>query len=211
MGSRADDEKWKRRAACVGSPTSWFFPEHVSDADADAEAAAFAARGIVVTKPSPRNDLKAKEICAQCPVARECIMTSVATNEDRGVWGVGGQRRRYLRKQWATLDSNQFSSVVDQEVRLLRNGYERIEVQPAGSCERCARRGITSRMAEGVRPEDVNGENARCGKAVTYARGCRCIPCKLAHSMRVTGRAASMAAARAARTVDTEDELQAHG
>lgn len=162
----------------------------------------FASRGIVISNPAPRNDVRAKEICAQCPVAAECMATSIVMNEEVGIWGIGGQRRRYLRKQYLTLSASEFAQVVMAEVELLRCGYRRTEVQPQRLCERCARQGRVSWLAEGVFPEDTNGPGARCGKPVTYARGCRCWSCRLAHSMRISGRRPNLTRHGAANTED---------
>ena len=109
-------EDWTTSSACRGLPTSWWFPEHV-DAQWRKEAKAFAARGIIVAAPV-RDDSRAKAICAGCSVAKECMVTGVLRGEDTGIWAVGGQRRRFLRKQLSALNERQFMAVVNQELVL---------------------------------------------------------------------------------------------
>jgi Transcription factor WhiB len=198
-------EDWRDEAACFGLPTEWFFPER-SDSMSKAEIESFAARGISITRLAPRNDRRAKAVCSECPVAAECMATAVAKNEEHGVWAVGGQRRRYLRRQYMNLPWAEFELVMQLEVELLRNGYARTETQPLRKCARCERQGWTAWLPAGVYPEDVNGLGARCGRAVTYARGCRCWYCRLAHSMRINTRISHWLA----RATDEEDR-QAYG
>lgn len=59
------DQSWRADAACVGKPTSWFFPE---------------------TKGVPP---EAALVCASCSVTGECLAFGLANAYD-GVWG--GQR-----------------------------------------------------------------------------------------------------------------------
>ena len=64
-------------AACRGADTSIFFP--VSDSLAD----------------------EAKQICAACPVAEQCLEYAVATHQPDGVWGglTGQERHRLVRRR----------------------------------------------------------------------------------------------------------------
>jgi WhiB family redox-sensing transcriptional regulator len=69
--------KWMQQAACRGLDASLFFPE----------------RGEVVSD-------EAREICAECPVCRECLEFSIITKERDGVWGgKSGRQRRDMRSQ----------------------------------------------------------------------------------------------------------------
>ena len=77
----SDEEKrnWRDRAACRALPPEMFFLD-----PADTE-------GIE----------NVKQICAECPVASECLSYAVSTNQTEGVWGATtpGERRR-LRQRW---------------------------------------------------------------------------------------------------------------
>lgn len=59
-----DDTTWRTKAACFGYPTEWWFPNTKSE---DAWA-------------------RARDICAGCPVAADCLTHATATDED-GMWG----------------------------------------------------------------------------------------------------------------------------
>lgn len=62
--------EWQLDAACAGLDTSIFY-------QGDNE------RGRSVR----RRERKAKAICAQCPVIRECLRDALANHEPYGVWG----------------------------------------------------------------------------------------------------------------------------
>jgi len=64
-------------AACQGADTSVFFP--VSDTFAG----------------------EAKAICAQCPVAEQCLEYAIATHQSDGVWGglTSTERHRVVRRR----------------------------------------------------------------------------------------------------------------
>lgn len=199
------DLGWQRWAACYGLDPRLFFAER-SDKVTQEEIDAFAARGVKVTlfKRKP-TDPRPKDVCAGCTVSGECLAYSIVTNQEHGVWAVGGTRRRFLRRQYLALDFEQFLKVVEAEIELLKSGFQRRDVQPARECDRCARQGLVSGISQGVHPEDLNGEHARCGKPVTYARGCRCWYCKLAHARR------SSPAPRLIINDDETEDTQAYG
>jgi WhiB family transcriptional regulator, redox-sensing transcriptional regulator len=59
------DESWRGSAACTGKPTAWWFPE-----------------------PDGRvTGLEAREVCATCPVAAQCLAWAEQTGQDHGLWG----------------------------------------------------------------------------------------------------------------------------
>ena len=62
--------EWQLEAACAGEDTSIFY-------QADNE------RGASVR----RRELKAKAICARCPVIDDCLKNALETHEPYGVWG----------------------------------------------------------------------------------------------------------------------------
>jgi WhiB family redox-sensing transcriptional regulator len=59
---------WRDRAACRDEDPELFFP-------------------ISIGGPSLRQIAQAKQICARCPVRRECLDWALATGQDAGVWG----------------------------------------------------------------------------------------------------------------------------
>lgn len=76
--SVAPAPEWAHRAACLDADPEVFFPEKGRRDAAD----------------------EAKAICAECPVAWECLEYALANNEGWGVWGGLSEReRRRLRHQ----------------------------------------------------------------------------------------------------------------
>lgn len=53
--------------------------------------------------PHPTDDegqIRAKDTCAKCPVAHECLSQALASNEAHGVWGgLNEDERRQLKKR----------------------------------------------------------------------------------------------------------------
>lgn len=44
---------------------------------------------------------RAKEVCHQCPVRRDCLQYALETNQDSGIWGgTSEEERRTLRRQY---------------------------------------------------------------------------------------------------------------
>ena len=68
---------WRDLAACQGLDPSVFFPD-----DGDRVGVE-----------------RAKQTCAPCPVAWECLSYAVWTNQTEGIWGgtTPGERRRHRR------------------------------------------------------------------------------------------------------------------
>lgn len=74
-----DIDHWRDLAACADQPTVDFFPD---PADLGAISAA-------------------KELCAGCPVAGECLTWAVETNQTEGIWGGHTPlERRTIRRRW---------------------------------------------------------------------------------------------------------------
>jgi WhiB family redox-sensing transcriptional regulator len=45
--------------------------------------------------------VKAKAVCATCPVASECLSWAIETNQTEGIWGGHtAKERRKLRRSW---------------------------------------------------------------------------------------------------------------
>lgn len=64
---------WRSRAACIGHPPDWFYPERTSTARADGG----------LTLPERR----AKAVCVRCPVRAECLTEAIVMQDPWGVWG----------------------------------------------------------------------------------------------------------------------------
>lgn len=136
--------------------------------------------------PPPTDDQWAKLYCASCPVAVECLHEAIVTNEEYGIRALGLQGRRALRRVWLSGDPVEYAAKLHEAVDRLKGADDR-PWQEMRRCERCEASGISNGwVPAGRHPEDQNGPNAQCGKAVTYARGCRCWHCKLARSLRLT-------------------------
>jgi WhiB family redox-sensing transcriptional regulator len=67
------DHNWRAKAACADYPDETFFPH-------------------------PNDDARlAKRICAECPVAKECLTYALGAREPWGVWGgLTEQERRAI-------------------------------------------------------------------------------------------------------------------
>jgi WhiB family redox-sensing transcriptional regulator len=77
-----DAERWRVDAACRDADPTGFFPVGTSGNAIDVANAA-------------------KAICATCPVAQECLIFAVTTNQEYGVWGgLDEEERREVRRQW---------------------------------------------------------------------------------------------------------------
>lgn len=71
---------WQLGAACRGLPSSIFYP-------ADDE------RG----NRRRRRELRAKRICAECPVITDCLRHAINWPETQGIWGATTARERASR------------------------------------------------------------------------------------------------------------------
>jgi WhiB family redox-sensing transcriptional regulator len=65
------DAEWRESAACLSHPSILFFG--LDDNETPVERRA--------------REERAKEICATCPVQRECLEYALATKEPYGIWG----------------------------------------------------------------------------------------------------------------------------
>ncbi|HSL12131.1 MAG TPA: WhiB family transcriptional regulator [Actinomycetota bacterium] len=72
--------RWIAGAACIGEDPELFFP-------------------VGVTPPALDQVVRAKAICARCPVRRDCLEWSLVTCQDAGVWGgLDEEERRAIRR-----------------------------------------------------------------------------------------------------------------
>lgn len=118
----------------------------------------------------------AKKVCRACPVRKSCLTYAIEQHEEHGIWGGYGEKdRRYLNRKWNERECDGW-------------GWAWSDVNC--SCSWC------QALLEAVRDDTVfnsNGPNATHGLRVTYARGCRCFPCKMAaskYSLEQKGKAA---------------------
>jgi WhiB family transcriptional regulator, redox-sensing transcriptional regulator len=68
---------WRSAAACRTCDPDLFFP-------------------VSSTGPSVEQAAKAKQICAQCLVRRDCLAFALRTRQAHGVWGGLTEQERYL-------------------------------------------------------------------------------------------------------------------
>jgi WhiB family transcriptional regulator, redox-sensing transcriptional regulator len=64
-------ETWRARAACRGPETALFFPPANAERREDRD----------------RRESRAKAICRECPVRRECLDHALQVGESHGIWG----------------------------------------------------------------------------------------------------------------------------
>lgn len=75
-------EGWRQSAACRGSGPNLFVP-------------------VGETGPAVEEIGAAKAVCCLCPVAGECLVYALATNQQAGVWGGATEDERIpLRRVW---------------------------------------------------------------------------------------------------------------
>lgn len=73
---------WRERAACADYPTDLFFPAGE-------------------TGPAEQQIKRAKEVCARCEVADDCLLYALEANQRDGIWGgLTADERKRLRRRW---------------------------------------------------------------------------------------------------------------
>lgn len=103
-----------------------------------------------------------KAICAQCPVLLDCLEDSMIHRDEAGLWGGAGEpERRVLVRAW--LKRPHGPGVVS-----------------GCSCAWCVDVAAHLDRLDGLRVKvrDTNGRKATHGRRSTFARGCRCTPCR---------------------------------
>lgn len=138
--------------ACAGLPTAWFF-------DVRDHEPLVLPDGRVLEGPPPLSShqrAQAVDACRTCPVREACLMASLDRNEECGRWGGAGEaRRRALRRARA-----------DGTLALALAAHWRLLDGAGGADDR-------ELLA-------VFGGAATHGRPGTFAKGCRCEPCRLA-------------------------------
>ncbi len=80
--ARRQDITWQEAASCRQADPELFFP--------------IGSAGIAVAEI-----LRAKAICAGCPVRRPCLTYALATSQEFGIWGGRDEdERRLLHRRW---------------------------------------------------------------------------------------------------------------
>ena len=73
---------WRQQAICRDTDPDLFFPVGTT------------GQALVQIE-------RAREVCNQCPVKRDCLEFALETNQDSGIWGgTSEEERRKLRKAW---------------------------------------------------------------------------------------------------------------
>ena len=77
-----DADGWRDEAACRDADPELFFP-------------------VGTTGPALAQATVAKEVCSTCPVAEQCLIFAVTTNQEFGIWGgLDEEERRDVRRRW---------------------------------------------------------------------------------------------------------------
>jgi WhiB family transcriptional regulator, redox-sensing transcriptional regulator len=79
----AADYSWRDHALCRDTDPALFFP--------------IGTTGTALVQID-----KAKQVCGECAVRRDCLDFALATNQDSGIWGgLSEEERRAIRRQRA--------------------------------------------------------------------------------------------------------------
>lgn len=76
---------WPQFAACKDKPPKWWFPDD---------------------SRTPMNAMKAKEVCAGCPVREECLQFAITTHQEYGIWGGMERRERKSQRKYRVIYCN---------------------------------------------------------------------------------------------------------
>lgn len=131
---------------------------------------------------------EAKQACAYCPMRVRCLDKAIKRSEEFGIWGgMGTDLRLWIRSQY-TIGPEAYQEALRRAFAELdywagKPGAERPEEPVGGPPAVCSRCGARIRIGKKGNPIDRNGPKAKCGKASTYNRGCRCIPCVIGKSV----------------------------
>ncbi len=86
MSAQPIAEMWQTKAACRGPQSAVFFPPPHFERKAD----------------RLEREIRAKEICADCVVRRECLEYSIKISEPHGIWGGLNEAERRVRLESAS-------------------------------------------------------------------------------------------------------------
>ncbi len=86
-------DEWWNAAACQNAEPDLFFPISATPA----------SRAVVQ---------RAKQVCASCPVAAQCLSYALHHRQEQGIWGgLTDEERRLLRRRQAALERRTRSTV----------------------------------------------------------------------------------------------------
>lgn len=110
--------------------------------------------------------VKARRVCASCPVLAQCLEYAITAKEQRGILGGANWRlRRRLYWTWVQRSHDYRADCMNPSCRWCRA----VDAHRASLVQRSG-------------PMQLNGPGATCGYRSKYARGCRCPACSLAIS-----------------------------
>ena len=80
MSAQQIDENWQLKAACRGPHATVFFPPPQFERKED----------------KLRREARAKEICVDCSVQRDCLDYAIEIREPHGIWGGKNEAERRI-------------------------------------------------------------------------------------------------------------------
>ncbi len=80
MSAQPSFETWQHRGACRGPQAAVFFPPPQFERKVE----------------RAERERRAKEICADCPVTKECLDYALSIKEPHGIWGGLNEAERRL-------------------------------------------------------------------------------------------------------------------
>lgn len=85
----------------VAVQARWHGTDWRADASCSTREVASLFFPVGVTGPAETQIVKAKEVCASCPVKDACLEFAITTNQEYGIWGgTSEDERRILRREW---------------------------------------------------------------------------------------------------------------
>lgn len=88
-GGHGHRENWRELAACRSAEPDLFFP---APAGGQGGVSAGGQSGVSTDGEAER----AKAVCAECPVRRECLQFALATRQAYGIWGGMSEHERRI-------------------------------------------------------------------------------------------------------------------
>ena len=87
MSAQPSFETWQHRGACRGPQAAVFFPPPQFERKVE----------------RAERERRAKEICADCPVTKECLDYALSIKEPHGIWGGLNEAERRLIVEGASI------------------------------------------------------------------------------------------------------------
>jgi WhiB family redox-sensing transcriptional regulator len=113
--------------------------------------------------------IEAQRVCAECPVTEDCLNYAVMRPERHGIFGgLGEGKRKWLRQLQRASPHPESGTRFECECDYC--------AEVAVHLERLTVLAVTGRGPSPARP--TFGPGATHGRRSTYARGCKCEPCR---------------------------------